>query len=177
MQDGQKAVWSIPYVSVAFFPSLKPNFIAYRSSKVSIAFLQFTSCDNQAFVGCIPIAAVAVDLNVWSSHNMYSNNILNFQETTTILNGHTRKVWKLIVWPSYIYIYIYIWERLFYCFGVFLECSTMISTSPNQVIPNIQKMLLDASLFNTHYYLVHIKGKRSKPLRTEEPSFTPRGGN
>ena len=35
MQDGQKAVWSIPYVSVAFFPSLKQNFIAYHSSKVS----------------------------------------------------------------------------------------------------------------------------------------------
>ena len=34
MQDGRKAVWSIPYVSVAFFPSLKQNFIAYRSSKV-----------------------------------------------------------------------------------------------------------------------------------------------
>ncbi len=32
MQDGQKAVWSIPYVSVAFFPSLKQNFIAYCSS-------------------------------------------------------------------------------------------------------------------------------------------------
>ena len=27
--------WNIPYVSVAFFPSLKQNFIAYRSSKVS----------------------------------------------------------------------------------------------------------------------------------------------
>ena len=36
MQDGQKAVRSIPYVSVAsFFPSLKQNFITYRSSKVS----------------------------------------------------------------------------------------------------------------------------------------------
>ena len=34
MQDGPKAVWSIPYVSVAFFPSLKQKFIAYRSSKV-----------------------------------------------------------------------------------------------------------------------------------------------
>ena len=31
MQDAPKAVWSIPYVSVAFFPSLKHNFIAYRS--------------------------------------------------------------------------------------------------------------------------------------------------
>ena len=26
-----------------------------------------------------------------SSHNMYSNNILNFQESTTILNAHTKK--------------------------------------------------------------------------------------
>ena len=34
MQDGRKAVWSIPYVSEAsFFPNLKQNFIAYRSSK------------------------------------------------------------------------------------------------------------------------------------------------
>ena len=37
MQDGRRSVWSIPYVSVAaFFPSLKQNFIAYRSSKVSL---------------------------------------------------------------------------------------------------------------------------------------------
>ena len=35
MQDAPKAVWSIPYVFVEFFPSLKQNFIAYRSSKVS----------------------------------------------------------------------------------------------------------------------------------------------
>ena len=66
MQDGRKAVWSILYVSVAFFPSLKQNSIAYRSSKVQIAFLKVTSCDNQALVGCIPIAAVAVHLNLKS---------------------------------------------------------------------------------------------------------------
>ena len=35
MQDATKAVWSIPYVFVAFFPTLKQNFIAYPSSKVS----------------------------------------------------------------------------------------------------------------------------------------------
>ena len=35
MQDAPKAVWSIPYISVVFFPSLKQNVIAYRSSKVS----------------------------------------------------------------------------------------------------------------------------------------------
>ena len=66
MQDGRKAVWSIPYVSVAFFPSLKHNFILNRSSKVSDWILKFTSCDNQALVGCIPIAAVAVHLNLKS---------------------------------------------------------------------------------------------------------------
>ena len=70
MPDGPKAVWSIPYVSVAFFPSLKQNFIAYPSSKVSSrpdCILKFTSCDNQALVGCIPIPTVAVYLNVKSS--------------------------------------------------------------------------------------------------------------
>ena len=35
MKNGRKAVWSIPYVYVDFFPSLNQNFIAYRSSKVS----------------------------------------------------------------------------------------------------------------------------------------------
>ena len=34
-QDAPKTFWIILYVSVAFFPSLKLNFIAYRSSKVS----------------------------------------------------------------------------------------------------------------------------------------------
>ena len=69
MQDSPKAVWKIPYVSVAFFPSLKQNFIAYRSSKVSSrpdCILKYTGCDNHALVGCIPIATVAVHLNLKS---------------------------------------------------------------------------------------------------------------
>ena len=66
MQDAPKAVWSIPYVSVAFFPSLKQNFIAYRSSSRPDCIVKFTSCDNQALVGCVPIAAVAVYLNLKS---------------------------------------------------------------------------------------------------------------
>ena len=54
MQDTPKAVWSIPYVSVAFFSSLKQIFIAYRSSKVSSR----PDCIfeiHQALVGYIPI--------------------------------------------------------------------------------------------------------------------------
>ena len=65
MEDGRKAVWSIPYVSVAFFPSLKHNFIAYHSSKVS----SHPDCIfeiHQALVGCIPIPTVAVDLKLKS---------------------------------------------------------------------------------------------------------------
>ena len=33
---------------------------------MQITFLKFTSCDNKAFVGCIPIPAVAVHLNLKS---------------------------------------------------------------------------------------------------------------
>ena len=69
MQDGRKAVWSIPYVSMAFFPSLKHNLlhiVLLKCPHIQIAFLKFTICDNQALLGCIPIAAVAVHLNVKS---------------------------------------------------------------------------------------------------------------
>ena len=51
---------------MAFFPSLKQIFIAYRYSKVQIAFLKFPWCDNQTLVGCILIPAVAVHLNLKS---------------------------------------------------------------------------------------------------------------
>ena len=68
MQDGPKAVWSIPYVFVAFFPSLKQNFIAYRSSKVSSRPDCIFEIHQlwQALAGCIPIAAVAVHLKLKS---------------------------------------------------------------------------------------------------------------
>ena len=64
-----KAVWSIPYVSVAFFSKFKTQFYCisfFLSVLTSRMILNFTSCDNQALVGCIPIAAVAVHLNLKS---------------------------------------------------------------------------------------------------------------
>ena len=36
-----------------------------------------------------------------SSHQMYSNDVLNFQESTTILDVHRKNVWKFIVCTSY----------------------------------------------------------------------------
>ena len=65
MQDGRKTVWSIPYVSVACFPSLKQNCIAYDSSKVSTrpdCIFEIHQLWQSGF--SIPIAAVAVHLNL-----------------------------------------------------------------------------------------------------------------
>ena len=70
--SGNSVSWSLGHSNrssfhrMAFFPSLKQNFIAYHSSKVQIAFLKFTNCDNQDLVGCIPIPAVAVHSNLKS---------------------------------------------------------------------------------------------------------------
>ena len=44
--------------------------------------------------------------NCQSSHKMYSNNIVNFQESTTNLNACTKQVWKLIECITYIYMII-----------------------------------------------------------------------
>ena len=120
MQDGQKAVWSVPYVSVAFFPNLKQNFTAYRSSKVS-------SCPDCIFeihqrwqsgfsrvysISCCSCLFEAEIIKIGqSSHKMYSNKILNFQESTTILNAHMKKVWKLIEGTSYIWYIFCIYKK------------------------------------------------------------------
>ena len=66
MQDAPKAVWSIPYVSVAFFSKFKTILLHIVLLKCQIAFLKFISCDNQALVGCIRIPAVAVHLKLKS---------------------------------------------------------------------------------------------------------------
>ena len=49
---------------------------------------------------------------------MYSNNILNFQDSTTILNAHTKKAGNVSYAPRisiYIYIYIYIHTYIGVC--------------------------------------------------------------
>ena len=105
MQDGPKAVWSIPYVFVAFFPSLKQNCIAYRSSKVSsrpdcnfeIQQVWKSGCIrvySNSFCSCL-FEAEIIKIGQ-SSYNMYSNNILNFQESTTILNASTKRFGNLL---------------------------------------------------------------------------------
>ena len=109
MQDGRKAVWSIPYISVAaFFTSLRHNFIAYRSSKVSDCIFEIHELWQSGFCWvysncCCSCSFEAEIIKIGqSSHKMYSNNIVNFQESMTILNAHTKKVWKLIACTLYI---------------------------------------------------------------------------
>ena len=108
MKDSPKAVWSIPYVSVAFFPSLKQNFIAYRSSNVSSrpdCIFQIHQLWQLGFsrVYSNPYSSCSFESEILkigqSSHKMYSNNIVNFQESMTILNACTKKFSNLMKVP------------------------------------------------------------------------------
>ena len=91
MQDRSKAVWSMPNVSVAFFPSLKQNFIAYRSFKVSDCIFEIHQLWQSGFCKvysnfCCRCSFEPEFIKIGqSSHKMYRNN-LDFQESTTILN-------------------------------------------------------------------------------------------
>ena len=106
IQDGRKAVRSIPYVSTAYFSSLKHNSIAYRSSKDCMfeihqlwqwGFSRVYS--NSCYTCSLELEVIKISR---SSHSMYRNNILNFRESTTILNASTKKVWKLTECTTYI---------------------------------------------------------------------------
>ena len=79
------------------FPSLKQDFIAYRSSKMSDCIFEIHQLwqpgvsrvySNSYCSSWFEPEIVKIDL---SSYTMYSNNILNFQESTTILNAYTKK--------------------------------------------------------------------------------------
>ena len=83
MQDAPKAVWSIPYVSAAFFPSLKQNFIVYRSSKVSDCIFEIHQVWKSGFskvysnCGCSSSIEPEIIKIGQLSHKMYCNNLLN----------------------------------------------------------------------------------------------------
>ena len=91
MQDGRKAVWSIPYVSVAaFFPSLKQSFIAIRSFKVPDCIFEihllWQSGFSRVYSNCCCSCSFEAEIIKIGqlSHKLYSNNIPNIQESTTI---------------------------------------------------------------------------------------------
>ena len=119
MQDGPKVVWSIPYVSVAFFPSLKQNFIAYRSFSGPDCIFEipqlWQSGFSRVYSNCCCICSFEAEIIKigQSSHKMYSNNIVNVQESTTILNAYIKKsletYWRHHVYFSNFYVQMDIW--------------------------------------------------------------------
>ena len=106
MQDSPKTVWRIPYVSVAFFQSLKQNFIAYRSSKVSwrpdcifeipqLWQSGFSRVYSNSWCNCsFEVEIIKIGQ---SSHKMYSNNIMNFQKSATIPSACTKKKAEIVL--------------------------------------------------------------------------------
>ena len=136
MQDAPKVVWGIPYFSVAsFFPSLKHNFIAYRSSKVSDFIFEIHQLWQSDFISvysncCCNCSFEPEIIKIGQSfHKMYSNNIRNVQESTTILNAYTKKsgnllyaprilnwtVWIKLFWHVYLYLTELVEIELFIC--------------------------------------------------------------
>ena len=91
-----------------FIPSLKHNFIAYRSSKVSSRldclfeiYQLWQSGFSRVYSNCCCSCSFEAEIIKigQSSHKMYSNNIVNFQESTTILNACTKKSGNLLKAP------------------------------------------------------------------------------
>ena len=90
---------------VAFFTSLKQNFIANRSYKVSShpdcifeIHQLWQSGFSRVYSNCCCSCSFKPEIIKigQSSHKMYSNNILNFQKSTTILNACTKKSGNLL---------------------------------------------------------------------------------
>ena len=81
-----------------FFPGLN-RILLHILLKCQIAFLKFTGCDNCCCSCSFEPEIIKIGL---TSHKIYSNNIVKFQDSTTILNACTKNVWKLIECTTYI---------------------------------------------------------------------------
>ena len=96
------------------FPSLKQNFIGYRSSKVSSRpdyifeiHKLWQSGFSRVYSNCCCSSSFEPEIIKidQSSHKMYSNNIPNVQVSTTIVNACTKKSGNLLkapcIYPSH----------------------------------------------------------------------------
>ena len=139
MQDGRKAVWSIPSVSVAFLPSLIQNFIAYRSSPRPDCIFEINqvwqSGLSRVYSNCCCSCWFELELIKigQSSHKMYSNNLLNFQESTTILNAHKKslEIYRMSLvcdWSFRVY------HHIIYIYSFFASCLFLLRCSPYGVV-------------------------------------------
>ena len=110
MLDSCSLKYSIRFCGI--FPSLKHNFIVYRSSQVSTrpdCLVEIHQLSQSVFSrvysnSCCSCSFEPEIIKIsQSSHKMYSHSILNFQVSTTILNAGTKKIWKLIEGTTYIF--------------------------------------------------------------------------
>ena len=103
-----------------FLPSLKKNFITYRSSSCPDCIFEihqlWKSGFSRVYSNCCCSCSFEPEIIKigQSSHMMYSNNRLNFPESKTILNVCSKKSVSLLKAP-YIYIYIYIYIYCLFC--------------------------------------------------------------
>ena len=95
------------------FPSSKHNFIAYHSSKVSsrpdcifeihqLWQSGFNRVYSNSYCSCW-FEPEIIKIGQ-SSYTIYSNNILNFQDSMAMSNARTKKFWKLIEVTTYFYL-------------------------------------------------------------------------
>ena len=90
------------------FSCLKHKFIAYSFSKVSDWIFEINQLWQSGFSRVYSDCCYSCWFKVenikigQSSHKMYSNNMVSFQESTAVLNAHTKKVWKIIVCTLYL---------------------------------------------------------------------------
>ena len=98
------------------------HIVLLKCPDVQIAFLKFTSNDNQVLVGFIPISAVTV----------HSNKILNFQESTTILNICTKKSGNLLkaprtCWCINLFVFALLCRECSFVSVVYIVCLSIIN--------------------------------------------------
>ena len=167
MQDAPKAVWSLPYVSVAFFPSLKHNSIAYRSSKASsrpdciFEIHQLLQPGfSRVYSNCCCSCSFETEIIKigQSSHKTYSNNTVNLQESTMILNAHMKKVSSSFISLQIIcqwgleYANCISCRRVRYPQKRWLECGT----KPNLLVRHLfWRSWVYRVLIHSHYSQVH----------------------
>ena len=118
----EKIVWSILYVSVAIFPSLKHNFITYRSSKVSLhpdCIFEIHQLWQSGFIRvyfncCCSCSFEPEIIKIGqSSHNMYKKKSRNLLDAP-----------RICIKISWIYLYMY-WVDFIYTIYVPVLCVTV----------------------------------------------------
>ena len=157
--------------SMAYFLSLKQNFIAYRSSKVfsrkdcifEIQQLWQSGFSRVYSNSCNSCSFEPERIKIGqSSHKMYSNNILNFQESTLIVNACTKRSGNLLNAPyvcvcfCYIYIYIYICNSFLFFFLQLFMAATVYS------LPFPRATELQSDPIEKWLYIRHFDGHYAK---------------